>query len=135
MNQRILAKQLGKLGCNIQISNHGGEAIDALLRMYNLPVEYDTLPPKSTVPYFDCILMDWEMPVCDGLVATKRIRDIEIEYGRSGNVIIGVTANARDEQIAMALDAGMDTVVSKPFRFIELIKRIGEFVPAKEQCA
>jgi signal transduction histidine kinase/AmiR/NasT family two-component response regulator len=131
LNQKILAKQLEKAGCNVKISNNGGEAIDSVLHLYGEHMEYDTLLPESALAYFDCILMDWEMPVCDGLKATRRIRDLEVQLGKARNVIIGVTANARDEQIAMAIEAGMDTVVSKPFRFIELIKKIGELVTPK----
>ncbi|KAF2830357.1 hypothetical protein CC86DRAFT_343007 [Ophiobolus disseminans] len=132
LNQKVLAKQLTKTGCNVRVSNNGGEAIDAVLRMYGLPVEFDTPSSQNALPYFDCILMDWEMPVCDGLKATRRIREIEVQQDQACNIIIGVTANAREEQIAMALEAGMDTVVSKPFRVAELMKRIRELVSLKE---
>jgi CheY-like chemotaxis protein len=99
--------------------------------MHRQPTEYGTLPPtpeEGLLPYFDCILMDWEMPVCDGLRATKRIREIETKQSSEHNVIIGVTANARAEQIAIAVKAGMDTVMPKPFRVAELLAKISDFV-------
>ncbi|KAK6435847.1 hypothetical protein LTR95_007970 [Oleoguttula sp. CCFEE 5521] len=73
--------------------------------------------------------MDQEMPVMDGLTCTRRIRELEREGKLRGHVpIIAVTANARSEQIKTALDAGMDDVVSKPFRIPELIPKIEELM-------
>jgi signal transduction histidine kinase/FixJ family two-component response regulator len=131
LNQKVLAKQLRRAGCVVRVSDNGGEAIDQILRMHQQPTEYETPPPQSEeslLPYFDCILMDWEMPVCDGLRATKRIREIEARQGSERNIIIGVTANARAEQIAIAMKAGMDMVMPKPFRVVELLSKIGETV-------
>jgi CheY-like chemotaxis protein len=73
------------------------------------------------------VLMDKEMPVMDGLQCTSKIRELE-QAGefRCHIPIIAVTANARSEQIATLLAAGMDDVVSKPFRIGELIPKIEE---------
>ena len=61
----------------------------------------------------------------DGLQCTSRIRELEQEGKFKRHVpIIAVTANARSEQIATLLAAGMDDVVSKPFRIGELIPKI-----------
>ena len=67
------------------------------------------------------------MPVMDGLQCTSIIRELE-QAGdfRCHIPIIAVTANARSEQIATLLAAGMDDVVSKPFRIGELIPKIEE---------
>jgi signal transduction histidine kinase/CheY-like chemotaxis protein len=128
LNQKILAKQLTRVGCVVRVANHGGEAIDYILQMHNLPVEFGTLPSEDQVPYFDCILMDWEMPVCDGLNATTRIREIEAQQDGKRNTIIGITANARTGQITMATGAGMDPVLPKPFRVAQLLSKIRESV-------
>lgn len=114
LNQRVLAKQLIKAGCVVHVANDGEEAIKFVQRSTSIQV--------------DCILMDWEMPVCDGLTATRKIREIESEYGTEKNIIIGITANARPEQLAKAVDAGMNTIVPKPFRVAELLSKIGEYV-------
>jgi CheY-like chemotaxis protein len=71
--------------------------------------------------------MDHEMPVMNGLQCTTRIRELE----KAGDItchipIIAVTANARSEQITTLLSAGMDDVVSKPFRIGDLIPKIEE---------
>lgn len=78
-------------------------------------------------PDLGVVLMDKEMPVMDGLACTSKIREME----RNGELrrhvpIIAVTANARSEQIATLLAAGMDDVVSKPFRIGELVPKIEE---------
>jgi DNA-binding response OmpR family regulator len=63
----------------------------------------------------------------DGLTCTSTIRSWETSGLLVGHVpIIAVTANARSEQIATLLAAGMDDVVSKPFRILELIPKIEE---------
>lgn len=61
LNQKVLAKQLRKAGCTVAVANHGGEAVDYLLRMQDLPAEYGTPEMQLLMPSLDCILMDWEM--------------------------------------------------------------------------
>jgi len=71
------------------------------------------------------ILMDLEMPNMDGLTCVREIRRMEDEGRISRHVpVIAVTANVRDEQVAAAKLAGMDDVVSKPFRIPDLLKKI-----------
>jgi CheY-like chemotaxis protein len=61
---------------------------------------------------FDAVLMDVQMPEMDGLEATVAIREQE-----QGHIpIIGLTGHAADSDRQRCLDAGMDSVVSKPFR-------------------
>lgn len=104
----------------MEVANHGTEALEYLER--------------ST---FDAVLMDSEMPVLDGLAATRLIRQKEVEgKGLLGSAmargpragmrlpVIAVTANVRDEQIQAAMDAGSDDVVRKPFKVQELLDRI-----------
>ncbi|KAH7363732.1 hypothetical protein BKA66DRAFT_611866 [Pyrenochaeta sp. MPI-SDFR-AT-0127] len=128
LNQKILAQQLRRAGCAVRVCSNGGEAVDRVLQVHGEPAEFGSLPPADALPYFDCILMDWEMPVCDGVSATKRIRAIETQHESPRNIIIGVTANARAEQMKKAIEAGMDTVMPKPFRVAELLAKISEVV-------
>lgn len=111
----------------MQISNNGGEAVDIVLRLYSQPTEFGYLSSQDALPYFDCILMDWEMPICDGIQATTTIRNTEARLNVARSLINGVTANARTEQQRKAIDAGMDRVVPKPFRVAELLTRIADF--------
>ncbi len=104
VNQRVLQKQLRNLGCVVYVANHGGEALDWLQKSrYWKDHAQDADAPELTA-----ILMDQEMPIMDGLTCTRKIR----EYEQSGRIIshvpiIAVTANARSEQIATAIKAGM----------------------------
>ncbi|KAH6642270.1 hypothetical protein C7974DRAFT_385149 [Boeremia exigua] len=127
LNQNVLAKQLRRAGCSVQVGNHGGEAVDIVLRRLGQATQYNTVLLDDQLPYLDCILMDWEMPICDGIKATKTIRSIEKEQGAERSLIIGITANVRSEQIERARDAGMDEVVPKPFRVAELLAKIRGF--------
>lgn len=61
----------------------------------------------------------------DGLAAVKRFRQLQGGGTLKGHVpVIAVTANVRQQQISIAIDAGMDDVVSKPFRALELLDRM-----------
>jgi CheY-like chemotaxis protein len=69
--------------------------------------------------------MDVEMPVMDGLGAVRRIRQLEDKGDINAHIpVIAITANARQEQVAVALEAGMDEVVTKPFLVRELVPRM-----------
>ncbi|CAD0083755.1 unnamed protein product [Aureobasidium vineae] len=69
--------------------------------------------------------MDVEMPVMDGLGAIRRIRQSEAKGDIANHVpVIAITANARQEQVTVALGAGMDEVVTKPFLVRELVPRM-----------
>jgi CheY-like chemotaxis protein len=63
---------------------------------------------------WDVILMDIQMPVMDGVTATRQIRAFEAANDRAKTPIIAVTANAMSHQITEYAAAGMDAVVPKP---------------------
>jgi signal transduction histidine kinase len=85
---------------------------------------------------FDLILMDWRMPVMDGLTATRAIRTIEQERGGVSVPVIALTANASVEDMAVSREAGCTLHLSKPFSRHELIgvieKSVGHSMPMKE---
>lgn len=123
VNQRVLQKQLHKHGFNVQVANNGQEALDVLKQSQFWRGN------EITGNRLSVILMDIEMPVMNGTEATKRIRVFQAEGSLTGHVpIIAITANARTEQIAVAIDSGMDSVVSKPFRLPDLLNKIELFV-------
>ncbi|KAF2839264.1 hypothetical protein M501DRAFT_933958 [Patellaria atrata CBS 101060] len=121
VNQRVLKKQLQNRGIVVHVANHGGEALDKLQSsQYHVDARAGAFP-------LNVVLMDQEMPVMDGLQCTRTIR----EWEQSGKLvchvpIIAVTANARTAQIEALITAGMDDVVSKPFRIPELLPKIQE---------
>lgn len=62
--------------------------------------------------HFDLLLMDLQMPECDGFEATRQIRAVELEQGRTKAIIVAMTA-AQDKD--RALSAGMNDYLLKPF--------------------
>jgi CheY-like chemotaxis protein len=63
---------------------------------------------------FDLILMDMQMPVMDGLTATRAIRAIERERRAAAIPIIALTANARPQDVELSGNAGCNHHLSKP---------------------
>ncbi|KAL9099088.1 MAG: hypothetical protein Q9163_005358 [Psora crenata] len=125
VNQKVLARQLRNIGCVVHVANHGGECLD---RLQQSTFARANKGSKDAID-IDVVLMDQEMPVMDGLACTREIRELEKKGEVIAHVpIIGVTANARNEQIDAAKGAGMDDVVSKPFRILELIPKVGELI-------
>jgi CheY-like chemotaxis protein len=114
VNQKILAQQLRKTGCaKVHVADHGLDALEVLsTTTFHKPAGVEQIP-------LSVILLDVEMPIMDGLTCARRIREFE----RAGEIIrhvpiIGITANARVEQIASCIEAGMDEVVVSRDKFM-----------------
>jgi signal transduction histidine kinase len=103
VNRVIAVEMLQSLDFATIEAEHGAQALDQLSRH---PVEL--------------VLMDCQMPVMDGYVATQCIRQREAELGLPRVPIIALTANAFDEDIAQALAAGMDAHLAKPYTRAQL---------------
>lgn len=106
INQKIVLLSLNKKVQNIDVANNGKEALDMF----------------GTKKY-DLILMDIQMPVMDGITATKKIREIETTT-EDRVPIIAITANALAGDRDHCLAAGADDYLSKPFQVEELVERI-----------
>ncbi|KAK5553493.1 hypothetical protein LTR46_008468 [Exophiala xenobiotica] len=131
INAQVLMKQLKRAGCTVYIANHGQEALDFLPRTrawHNYePLQVVDSPSASLDVDIDCILMDVEMPVLDGLSCTRQIRVLQKDGLLTKHIhIIAITANARSEQIDSALEAGVDAVLPKPFRAVDVLKKMDE---------
>jgi CheY-like chemotaxis protein len=110
INQKIVMLSLEKLVKNIDIASNGKEALD-----------------KFGTSNYDLILMDIQMPVMDGFLATKKIREIEVSTN-SFTPIIAITANAMSGDRETCLAAGMDDYVSKPFQVEVLIEKMNSLL-------
>ncbi len=73
----------------------------------------------NSKPY-DLIFMDCRMPVMDGYEATRAIRKLEQESDKKAMPIIALTANATNDDKILCQQAGMDDVVTKPYKRDEL---------------
>lgn len=82
--------------------------------------------------HFDIIFMDVQMPDMDGYEATRAIRRLEQEQGRSPSRIFACTANAFAEDVEKSLQAGCDMHLSKPIRKDTLIKAINSYSLSEE---
>jgi PAS domain S-box-containing protein len=122
-NQQVALGILNKLGLRADAVANGAEALKAV----------------ETLPY-DLILMDVQMPVMDGLEATRRIRNYELEMRNKAQTgdspssfvipIIAMTAHAIVGDREKCLEAGMNDYVSKPVSPHELADRLKKWLPA-----
>jgi PAS domain S-box-containing protein len=76
---------------------------------------------------FDLVLMDIQMPVMDGLTATRAIRAIERDRGAGSIPIIALTANARQQDVEMSHNAGCNCHITKPISKPKLLAVIEEY--------
>lgn len=125
-NQQLAVVLLAKQGHEVAVAGNGVEALAAL-----------------SSRHYDAVFMDMQMPVMDGLTATKHIRQIEQgmvgglpeelaemeeklrERLQGGHVpIIAVTANALQEDRQLCLDTGMDEYLSKPYKKHTLLRAL-----------
>lgn len=120
--------QLRKLGCaSIHGADHGLQALDFLSTTTFCP----SSSTSSATP-LSIVLLDVEMPVMGGLACARRIREMEESGEVRGHVpVIGITANARTDQIADCLAAGMDEVLVclplfSPSTFLSVYSCCGE---------
>lgn len=105
INQRVLAKQLRQRGCTVHVANHGLEALDFIKTTKFWPDN------NGTGKNLTAILMDWEMPVCDGLTATRRLREMQVEETVTEHLtVIAITANVRPEQVETTYKAGVVSI-------------------------
>ena len=108
VNQKVLVKQLVKLGCTVSAANNGVEALAHLAK-----TEFQVAGGQK----LSVILMDLEMPEMDGLTCVRRIREMEQAGKIRGHVpTIAVTANVRDQQVQEAMGAGMVRLLIRLFK-------------------
>ena len=112
INAEILEMLLETKGASCTICSNGQEIVDAFASVK--PGEYDM------------ILMDVQMPVMDGLEATRRIRNGENPLGRT-IPILAMTANAFLEDMQKSKEAGMDEHLSKPVDISALEQTVRRF--------
>jgi CheY-like chemotaxis protein/HPt (histidine-containing phosphotransfer) domain-containing protein len=112
VNQRVIVRLLEKMGHIPIVAYNGQEAVEA----------YESRP-------FDVVLMDVQMPVMDGLTATKAIRESETRHpGRRRLPIMALTAYAMRGDRERCLAAGMDEYLTKPVKPEELSAALARLV-------
>lgn len=112
LNAEIAQSILEDEGIKVTLAENGRQAVET----------FESNPPGT----FDIILMDIMMPEMNGYEATKAIRDLNREDA-AAIPIFAMTANAFEEDKKAALEAGMNSHISKPIDFSVLLMEMGKF--------
>ena len=115
INRILVTAMLERCGQQVATAGDGEEAIAAVLAARE----------KGTP--FDLVLMDIQMPRCDGYAATRKLRAAGIDLRELP--IVALTANAYDDDIRAAHEAGMQGHLAKPLVFEELVKALCRWLP------
>lgn len=109
VNQRVATRMLEKLGCVVDVANHGREAIE-----------------KLSAGNYDLVFLDVLMPVLDGFEAA---REINASFERASRPpLIAMTANVSLGDRERCLQEGMDDYVSKPVSSNEMARVLATWV-------
>lgn len=116
INIRLTKLVLEKTGHKVDVAENGIEAIN-----------------KLKANEYDLVLMDIEMPVMDGIEATRRIRAGEAGKEKKDITIIALTAHAINEIKSQAMNTGMDGYITKPIEITRLSQTIIEIQDGKSR--
>ena len=110
VNQKLVLAILRKKGYHIDVANHGREALQKI--------------ETAETPY-EVVLMDVQMPILDGLEATRLLR----RDPRWGDLpIIAMTAHAMTGDRERCLEAGMNGYISKPVQPAHLVATVEQYL-------
>jgi signal transduction histidine kinase/ActR/RegA family two-component response regulator len=118
INQLLASKLIEKEGHKVTLAENGQIGLRAVIEKP-----------------FDVVFMDMQMPVMNGLEATRSIREFEKSAGRKPVLIIAITANAMPADRTACAEAGMDRFLSKPFKATdiqEILQGISANTPADQ---
>ncbi|MBN1630413.1 MAG: response regulator, partial [Thermoleophilia bacterium] len=111
VNQKVALKALEKLGFAADVANDGAQALQA-----------------AREKRYDLVLMDVQMPVMDGMEATRQIRDAKSGSQNPKVIIVALTAHAMAGDRERCLENGMDDYLAKPIKAAELQEVISRWM-------
>jgi len=111
LNQQIASEFLERVGAVVKLAQNGQEAVDTVV---------------GCDGKFDAILMDIQMPVLDGLAATRKLRE---RWSKERLPIIAMTAHAFEEDREQCRRAGMNAHIVKPIDISELYQTLARCIP------
>lgn len=118
VNRELITTLLSPFDIEIDTACDGAEAVEAVRRGGG----------------YDVILMDMQMPVMDGLTATRRIRALP-DKAAASTPIIAMTANVLPEQVARCREAGMDDHLGKPINLPQLLAALDHWTTPRDDAA
>lgn len=130
LNQALICRMMQKLKYVYEVAGNGQEAIDIYTNANNTK-------SNNQKDAFDVILMDLQMPICDGFEATRQILDFQKQtFGAAVPTapIIAVTAQAMSGDREICLSMGMKGYVSKPIDF-QVLRQLLEGLRCKKLMA
>ena len=112
INQKVAARLLGKLNCEVDIASDGYEAIS-----------------RATAPgaAYQLIFMDIQMPGLDGIAATRAIK---AQLGAASPPIVAMTAYSMPDDAARFVEAGLDDYLAKPVKHQQLAQTLARWIAA-----
>ena len=116
INQEVARELLQRAGISVDLAENGQEAVE-----------------RAAAGDYDAVLMDVQMPIMDGLEATRRIR--ALASARATVPIIAMTANAMAEDRQRCIEAGMNDHLGKPVDVNRLYALLGQWTGAGETSA
>ncbi len=117
INQKVAARLLDKLNCQVDIANDGYEAIT-----------------RATAPgaAYQLILMDIQMPGLDGIAATRAIKS---QLGMASPPIVAMTAYSMPDDAARFVEAGLDDYLAKPVKHQQLAQTLARWITPEAPAA
>ncbi|HEX4870382.1 MAG TPA: ATP-binding protein [Moraxellaceae bacterium] len=113
-NQVVIQGMLRRFGIQAELVENGEQAVAACRRAR---------------PTFDLVFMDCEMPVMDGYAATREIRRLESQEGRSRVPIVAISAHVTQHHVDNCYAAGMDDHIPKPLNLRLLGDKLAQWAP------
>ena len=121
INRELVTTLLTRMGHKVDVAVNGAEALAKAAQLESAP------------GLWDLILMDVQMPVMDGLTATRAIRALG---GRAASIpIVALSAGAFAAEVQQCRDAGMNDHVAKPIVLAELTAALGRWARPPERRA
>ncbi len=112
LNREIAQFMLEEVGFEVEIACDGQDAVNAMLECED--------------GRYDYVLMDVQMPIMNGIEATKHIRQSDRQYLKTVP-IIALTANAFNEDVELCLSIGMNAHLAKPFKIEDIVNALSKF--------
>ena len=119
VNRMVIGSLLAQLGLQADFVENGRDAVDAIKRHAG----------------YELVLMDIQMPVMDGLTASRCIRDWEAQTGAQRCPIVALTASAFEDDKQRCADAGMDDFLGKPVDLAQLAQTLARWLPRQPKSA
>ncbi len=112
INQIVIRTMLQRLGIHFTIVNNGEEALQQLKQQHD---------------HFNIVLMDYEMPILDGVSTVKQLRLWEQQHHLTPLPVIALTAHALPHYAQLCRDAGMDDFLTKPIFLEQLSSKLQQY--------